>query len=159
MMSTHNLYSITSFCALLLLLIATPCVADKAFEAVITGDQVVPSTISGAYGTITLILNEEETEAAYTVIFAGLEGSQTAAHFHNAPSDGNGPIIYDLPMGTPLAGFWELSPMDAVELNAGRVYVLIYTDLFPDGEIRGNLSLTMVEADQSSWGGIKALYR
>ena len=125
----------------------------------ITGGQAVPANNSGAYGTATIILNDEGTEAAFTVIFAGLEAPQTAAHFHNAEPGETGPIVFDLGVGSPLAGVWNLTPQDATELVAGRIYVNIHTELFPNGEIRGNFHLTQVAAEPATWGGIKLLYR
>jgi len=124
-----------------------------------TGAQAVPPNGSGAYGTVTVILNDAETEAAYTVNFAGLEGEQTAAHFHNAPPGTPGPILFTLPLGSPLAGFWAVTPFAVQELFAGRVYINVHSNLFPAGEIRGDLVLTVVETAPSSWGEIKALYR
>ncbi len=138
---------------------ALPAVADLAFETTITGDQAVPANISGAYGTATIILNDEGTDAAFTVIFAGLEAPQTAAHFRNAEPGETGPIVFDLGVGSPLAGVWNLTAQQATELVAGRIYVNIQTELFPVGEIRGNFHLTQVAAEPATWGGIKLLYR
>jgi len=140
------------------LLMAMPAASEVAFETTITGDQAVPPTSSGAYGTATIILSDDGTQAAYTVIFAGLEGTQTGAHFHNAEPGEDGPVVFDLGLGSPLSGFWSPSVSEAAELMAGRIYVNIHSDLFPTGEIRGNFHLTQVPAESTSWGKIKALY-
>ena len=52
------------------------------------------------------------------------------------------------------------SPSDCADLDAGRIYVVITTDLFPDGELRGQVTpfqVGLVEA--STWGAIKSVYR
>jgi hypothetical protein len=138
---------------------ATTGLADTAFEATITGGQAVPPNPSGAYGTVTVILNADETEAAYAINFAGLEAEQTAAHFHNAPPGEAGPVLFGLPLGSPLAGIWPVTPSDVIELFAGRVYLNIHSTLYPAGEIRGDLILTTVAETPTSWGEIKTLYR
>lgn len=138
---------------------SAPVLADTAFEATLTGGQAVPPNPSGGYGTVTVILNADETEAAYAINFAGLEGEQTAAHFHNAPPGEAGPVIFTLPVGSPLAGIWPVTPSDVTELFAGRVYLNIHSDLYPAGEIRGDLVLTTVADTPTSWGEIKTLYR
>ncbi len=158
-MKISHVCKITLSVTALLVLSGTPSIAETVYEATITGSQVVPVTPSGAYGTVTLIVDDAGTEAAYTVNFAGLDGTQTAAHFHNAAPGENGSVLFTLPLGSPLAGMWPTTAFDVQELIGHRVYVSIHSDLFPEGEIRGDLELTMVEDTATRWGGIKALYR
>ena len=142
-----------------LLLLSVPVMAEMAFETTITAAQAVPITDSGGYGTATIILSDDGSVAAYTVIFAGLESTQTAAHFHNAAVGETGPVVFDLGLGSPLSGFWYPTVEEAAELTAGRIYVNIHSELYPAGEIRGNFHLTQVPTETTSWGEIKLLYR
>ena len=131
------------------------------FEATIDGAQMVPPTASPATGTAVLVLNDAETEVAYSVTYSGLEGVETGAHFHNAGPGQNGGILLTLPIGTPKAGIWVVTAHDVGELYAGRVYVNIHTTLYPGGEIRGNIveSVAAAPDDGLTWGRIKALYQ
>lgn len=52
------------------------------------------------------------------------------------------PITYD-------ECFWFIAPM----------YVIIETDAYPDGEIRGQLDCSVTSASNVSWGSIRALFR
>ena len=146
--------------ATLAALAATPAVAEILFEATLTGSNEVPPNPSGAYGVASLIVNDAVTEGFYTVNFAGLEGgAQTGAHFHRAPAGANGPVVLPLALGSPLAGFWELTPEDAEALLLGSIYVNIHTQVYPGGEIRGQLIETAVANENSTWSEIKGLYR
>ena len=71
---------------------------------------VVPPSDESAYGTATLIVADDGLHAAYTVNFAGLEGTQTAAFLMAAPEGANGPVLVDLPLGTPIAGSIDMTP-------------------------------------------------
>lgn len=144
-------------CALLLTAAAGPAAADLVYSAVIDG--ATAGTTSAATGTVTMILNQAETEIAYEVVFAGLEGSETGAHFHNGAAGQIGARLQTLLPGSPKVGTWSVGPTEVAELNAGRIYINIHSSLFPTGEIRGNLEFTAVSAEPSSWGAVKALYR
>lgn len=148
------------FSILLLAFAAGPALADMVFEAELMGSNEVPPVESGAYGLATIILNEAQTQASYTVIFAGLEGgAQTGAHFHMAPADENGPVVFPLDLGSPVAGTWDISPEDAQALIDGNIYVNIHTEGFPAGEIRGQMMFTVVATENSSWSQIKSIFR
>jgi hypothetical protein len=143
-------------------LLALPAAAELAyvFEAQITGDQVVPPTGSGAGGVASIIINEDMTVANYTVSFAGLEGgAQTAAHFHLAAPGENGPVVFDLGVGTPVSGMWMPTAEEAQALMDGNIYVQIHTEGFPAGEIRGQFVQTAVSAEAETLTDVKALFR
>ena len=137
---------------------AAPVAAETVFEATLTSDQEVPPSGSEAYGTATIILNDEETEAHYTVNFAGLDYEQTGAHFHNAPADANGPVVFTLDLGSPLAGVWPVTAEDVAALFADAIYINIHTVGYPTGEIRGNFAETAVADEPSTWTEVKSLY-
>ncbi len=78
--------------------------AENIYQAMLLPSLVVPPSGENAYGTATLIVSDDGLHAAYTVNFAGLQGSQTAALLMNAPAGFNGPVLLGLPLGTPVAG-------------------------------------------------------
>ena len=74
----------------------------------------------------------------------------------------NAGVIFPLPLGSPKVGI--LGPLTVVqlaELTGGLWYVNIHSNLFPGGEIRGQILTGIcppVSVDESSWGRIKAMY-
>jgi hypothetical protein len=151
--------------AIAVLALSLACVAARAetlFVATLDQSQNVPPTGSPGTGTAALVLNDAQTEVDYYITYSGLEGTETNAHFHNAPPGENGSILYPLPLGTPKVGTWPVTVHDVGYLLAGEVYVNIHTDLYIGGEIRGDISesstgikLTPLTA---TWARIKALY-
>jgi hypothetical protein len=138
-------------------LLSAPAWADSLFTATLSGPAA--ASTSAATGTAALILNAAETEVSYVIEYSGLEAAETAAHFHNAPPEASGGVIFTLPLGSPKVGVWTITPPQVVELQAGRVYVNIHSMNFGGGEIRGNLVFDSVAEEAHSWGSIKALYQ
>jgi hypothetical protein len=124
--------------------------ADTGFSAALDGPTA--GNTSPATGTATFILNEAETEVAYVIEYSGLLSTETVAHIHNAPPGVIGPVFHDLVFGSPKVGVWPVGPFEVAELRAGRVNILIHTELYPGAEIRGNLILNPV-ADVENPGG------
>jgi hypothetical protein len=140
-----------------LFLTAVPVWADTLYTAVLDGP--TSETTSPAYGTATLILNSAETEVDYYIEYSGLQGNEIGGHFHNAVPGDYGPRLQLLLGGSPKSGIWQVGPFEVGELNAGRVYINIHTDLYPAGEIRGNIEFASVATEAASWGSVKALYK
>ncbi|HPF35726.1 MAG TPA: CHRD domain-containing protein [Candidatus Krumholzibacteria bacterium] len=141
----------------LICLAATAALAETQFTATLDGAS--SGTPSPATGTAVMILNDAQTELSYTITYSGLTGTEVAAHFHNAPPGSNGPILEPLPAGEPKVGVWMVSPSDVVELMAGRVYINVHTNLYPAGEIRGNVTFDTVASEESSLSSVKTEYR
>jgi hypothetical protein len=143
---------------LALLLAPAPGRAELVFTAVLDGSQAVPPTDSPATGTATLVLDEAREAIAYSVEYSVLEGEETEAHFHQGRPGTPGPILFTLPLGSPKAGTWPVTPDIVAELLAGRVYVLIHSDPYWTGEIRGNFALESLASDRATWGRLKAIF-
>jgi hypothetical protein len=143
----------------MVMLALVPAHADRLFTATLNGAQNVPF-IRGirATGSATLFLNAVETQVTYHIEYMDLDGVEFAAHFHNATPVQTGPIVFTLPPGNPKDGVWNLTPEDVAELGAGRIYVNIHTDLYPSGEIRGNLMEEALPVEETTWGRVKALF-
>jgi hypothetical protein len=100
-------------------------------------------------GLATVELTSGDTLVEYTITASGLSGAANGVHFHEGAPGVAGPVVLNLTstielnadgefrasgtMATP-AGF-------ADALRAGDIYVNIHTDLNPDGEIRGQVTL------------------
>jgi len=146
--------------AFLISLAASAVAADTTFLASLDAQQNVPP-IPGvtATGTATLVLNEAETELAFTITYQGLSSAEFGAHIHNARPGLNGSVVFTLPLGTPKVGTWLIPPDMVVELQAGRLYINVHTDTYNSGEIRGNISEQQVPVESSTIGALKHRYR
>lgn len=74
--------------------------------------------------------------------FSGLLAPETAAHIHRGAPGVNGPVVIgapSFPLGSPI--HFETTISDALELDflAGNLYLNVHSQLFPSGEIRGQL--------------------
>ena len=149
-------YALLSSFVVILLLQVSPVLADTRYTAILNGP--TSGTASPATGTATLTLNSAETEVTYVVEVTGLQGNEIGTHFHNAPPGKDGPRLLLLFSGSLKVGTWMVGAFEVGELNAGRVYVNVHTELYPTGEIRGDIASTSVAVEAVSWGAVKALY-
>jgi hypothetical protein len=143
---------------LALLLAPAPGRAELVFTADLAGARAVPPTDSPATGTATLVLDEAQGVVTYSVEFTVLEGEETEARFHRGRPGTPGPILFTLPLGSPKTGTWPVTPDIVAELLAGRVYVLIHSDPYWTGEIRGDFALESLASDRTTWGRLKAIF-
>ncbi len=152
--------------AALLIACAATAEARSGFSCVIDYAQTVSTCDpSPATGTGVFILNDAQTELSFDMTIVGLQGTESAAHFHDAPPGTNGDIVYFLPLGGHKAGVWKstdplpLTPALVAELFAGNIYVVVHTSYCGAGEVRGNLMSNPTPVHDTSWGRLKALYR
>jgi hypothetical protein len=146
----------------------TPVSVDStetyAFFALLSGMQEAdPLSSSQGSGNGVFRLNAAETALSFNISFKDLEGSTiTGEHFHNASVGENGPIVRALtpaemtdstPPDGAAEGVWSssdpvsignppsgpLTPALVSELLSNRVYFNLHTNLFPSGELRGQL--------------------
>ena len=157
-----NKFLTTVILGLLVLAVgALPAAAEYIFETSMTGDQEAPPSGSTAYGQATLILNDAMTQASYTINFAGLDAARTSVGFYIGSPGTNGTLALALPNSVPQAGIWDITPEIADAIMFDTLYVNVFSDdaLFPDGEIRGNFVLILVENEVTTLDAIKSLYR
>jgi len=119
----------------------------------LSGSHEVPPNNSFRYGFGRYELSEDETELHFIITAEELSGPVTAAHFHNAQASVVGPVVLDLApfltevdqevalVGATSLADWSIDNV-AEEIRAGRVYVNLHTDAYPDGEIRGQVILS-----------------
>ena len=131
--------------------------AGVRYDVVLNGPNA--GTASAATGTAVLILNDAQDELTYEITHTGLEGKENAAHFHYGPPGAVAPILLTLPLGSPKTGVWSLSPEDLGFLLAGEVFILVHSDVYMAGEIRGNVTQGQVATEKGTWGSVKGLFR
>ncbi|NUM71901.1 MAG: CHRD domain-containing protein [Ignavibacteriaceae bacterium] len=111
------------------------------FSASLTGAQEVPSNGSSAKGTAVFMLNPTGDTLHYAVTIAGLTGTYSASHIHNAPAGENGGVVHPVTFTDSTAeGFWPgITVTQLAALLKGDMYLNIHSSAFPGGEIRGQI--------------------
>jgi hypothetical protein len=148
-----------ALCFLILMALAPAAVyAENIYQAVMLPSLVVPACGENAYGTAVLIISDDGSRGAYTVNFGGLEGAQTAAMLMNAPEGTNGPMLLELPIGTPVAGTIDMTPALTAALIAGDLAIQINSTDWTAGVLRGNFVWVAVATEEATWSSVKALF-
>ncbi len=119
--------------------------AGEMIEFLITLDGVQQSpivdTTGAGSGMATLDLGTNLF--SWDITFSDLAGVQTGAHIHGAAGlCETAGVQIGLGAGSPIVGSSTLAPEQAEDVLAGLWYVNIHTDLFPAGEIRGQIMPT-----------------
>jgi hypothetical protein len=109
---------------------------------------------TSGYGSSTLRLSADETQAIFSYNYANLTTPVTQKHIHSDAFDSHvqGEIIFDIDVATPNADgsyTWDLSPTGTFTTRAqiidaikrGAAYLNVHTATYPAGEIRGNYRL------------------
>lgn len=128
--------------------VAVPAHADNTFVAVLNSGQEIqtPKVDSNALGNALLTLTSSTRMLCYSISFTELVGIENVAHFHGPASAGqNANILFDIspapsPTGSPKTGC--VGPLGAKrmsQLKRGLFYINVHSDLFPSGEIRGQV--------------------
>lgn len=133
------------FCAA----VALPACADIiTWDVTINDAQQVPPHGSPGTGQAHLILDDVAMTLDLNMTFTGLLAPTTNAHIHccATPGANAGVIIPFVPEGFPLGvtsgSFAHLFTLDSTQVGdllSGMSYINIHTELFPGGEIRGNI--------------------
>jgi hypothetical protein len=111
----------------------------KARLAPVPMDASMRQNVTGS-GSATAVL--AGNKLSITVTFTGLGGAATAARLHQGVATGvRGSPFHDLTIskatsGTLSAAF-DLTPEQAENLKKGRVYIQIYSEKAPDGNLWG----------------------
>lgn len=113
----------------------------------LTGMSEVPPNTSTGLGALEGTYNSSTKILNFDIVFTGLMGTTTSAHFHGPAPEG-----FNAPVQIELAGFqtgvtsgqytnmFVLTPEQESQLMDGLWYVNIHTTVFPGGEIRGQLN-------------------
>ncbi len=139
------------------------------FTATLSGLQEVGPNASPATGTAFLVYDDVANTLSTTVSFAGLLAPLTASHIHGSPTSVpgvNAGVIHPFasaPAGATSGTYSDvwvgLTPTQVTWLNGGLLYVNIHSQLYPGGEIRGQIYSDATPSRKVSWGKIKSLYR
>ncbi|MCC9168036.1 CHRD domain-containing protein [Pontibacter harenae] len=140
---------------LVLLLAGTACNNEEdierllLYEVELNGANQVPSVTTTGSGTFTGTYNDETNILSYDINWelGDQSNATTAIRFHGpvTTSGANAPAIIEIADfdsgtdGSITGSTRPLTESEEADLKAGRWYISIYSDAFPDGELRGNI--------------------
>jgi hypothetical protein len=121
-------------------LVSTPLFAETMmFKADLKAASEVPPTDSAGTGMADITLDTATKKLSWTVTSSGLTGEASAAHFHGpAAATENADPVVDI-SASLASGSADLTDQQLADLQAGKWYLNIHTEKFPDGEIRGQV--------------------
>ncbi len=116
--------------------------SSVTFSSILNGLKEVPPNVSMATGTGTFTLTSNGLQ--YDITLKDLSGSViTGGHFHRGAAGVSGPVVEPITVNTSTlrsTGTWtDLTTGERDDLLAGRIYVNIHTNAYPNGEVRGQV--------------------
>ncbi len=150
---------------------------EREFRADLRGRNEVPLTLSGARGTLSLTVKDDDSSAHFVLEYSGLQTPVAAAHIHVGQPNVNGGVTVFF-CGTVPAGFptraacpqagtvtGDFTAADVIGLapqqleahnlpkllaaiRAGKAYANVHTMTSPGGEIRGQIHHAEPQGDK-----------
>ena len=143
MISRSPLTTVASGFALLLLAGGVSLAAPMALKADLASSAETPPNDSKATGSLTGTFDPDTKILTWSVIYSGLTGAATAAHFH-APAPVGKAAGVEVPikgeLASPIKGTATLTEEQAKNLTDGMTYFNIHTAANKGGEIRGQVA-------------------
>jgi uncharacterized protein (TIGR03118 family) len=120
----------------------------RLFIAGLDWTQTVPPSTTTSFGTaIARVSVETERIVDFSLSFT-VSSPQTSAHIHGpALAGATAPVIVTLPNGEFRDLTVTLTTEQANDMDAGRLYIDVHTENFPQGEIRGQISRLRFQRD------------
>lgn len=112
---------------------------SECFAASLSGAAEVPPNTSAAQGAGSFALSADNT-LVYDISFTGMnERTTNSAHIHQGALGVAGSVVFPLPAGISKRGNIALTDEQVTQLRSNQYYVNIHSDIFPGGEIRGQI--------------------
>jgi hypothetical protein len=118
---------------------AQPIIGNSMGAALNGASQVPPNASSGT-GSAAIKLDGDIL--SWTIVYSGLTGPVTGAHFHGpAPAGVNASVVVPFAgsLGSPITGSKQLTAAQIAQLKSGLWYLNLHTAANPGGEIRGQV--------------------
>jgi hypothetical protein len=157
----HRFTRILAVAGLMATVLAGGAQATGLF-ANLDGLSETPPNNSPATGFATLLLNDQTLVLSYQLDYSLLQGPTTASHIHRGGAGVPGPVVYPLALGnfpSGATGTVQINAADLPDLLNQGMYVNIHTQIFPGGEIRGQVRVSATSVEPGTWGSIKNLFR
>jgi len=119
---------------------------DRAFVASLDAEQETAEVDSDGMGLANFNLSKMGTTVKYEVVVDGLSGPIQMAHLHMAEAGTDGPVVVDLGEGidgNTISGSFNAMDFEGLTeaMMMGNIYINVHTEMFPAGEVRGQLML------------------
>ncbi len=139
---TKNLLASAGIAAALMLGASAAQAEMLVFKATLAGSTSVPANDSAGKGTAEMTVDTETKKVSWTMTADGLSGTATAAHAHGpAAMTETAPPVIDMSGEMMMKGSADITEAQWTDMKAGKYYVNVHTEKFPDGEIRGQLEM------------------
>lgn len=124
-----------------LTLFASVSFAGTLFTADLDGNQETPPTGSLATGHSDMYLNHAQNAIHIKLSVSNFTNTITAAHIHQGARGVAGPVVFSIGAftGSIEVDWLNPSPTNIADLKAGNLYVNVHSNVFPGGEIRGQI--------------------
>lgn len=120
--------------------------SDRRVTASLTAAKQVPPAPGNGTGKIEGVINMASNELRWKITCGGLSSLVTAIHFHGPATEAqNAGVVVPITGGCDgpgSTGSAVLSRDQLADLLAGKWYVNVHTQRFPNGEIRGQVAVT-----------------
>lgn len=114
---------------------------EVMFRISLEGTQIVPALDVSAIGTGWGVISSNFSKLFYDITYANLSSPVTSINFGSADVGSNGDSLYSLSFdGNKASGTWDFFTDNRLQLIfKHKLYVIINTLNYPNGEIRGQL--------------------
>jgi len=113
--------------------------ASVSFVAHLLGSGMVPATESDAFAEAQFSYDGALHELQYYINYDGVAPAKVDLHGPAGAGEKAAPLL-DIPLSeSPISGTAKLTPGQESELLAGKMYLDIHSQKYPDGEIRGQI--------------------
>jgi hypothetical protein len=116
--------------------------ATVTLNANLKASSEVPAKDSAGTGTLTATLDTETLQLKYHVVYQGLTGPVTAAHFHGPAAEGinaKPQVPVKAPFDSAIDGTATITAEQEKDLLDDKWYFNLHTAANPGGEIRGQV--------------------
>jgi hypothetical protein len=127
--------------------------AREGYTFALSGAQEAPNPVnSPGYGAGFVSVDRDQSNAHFALVWGGLSGPATNAHFHTGLFRQAGPVVFNLPpffnnTTNPFEanGYWTSAAAQpfnlrrSLQLRRDSMYVNLHTAANPGGEIRGQV--------------------
>jgi len=116
-------------------------------KAELAGANEVPPSGSPGTGHADITYDKTTRTLTWTITYSGLGSQVIMVHFHGpaSPSDHTAPIQIWIASGmavqSPLHNWTIIAPYQEADLLGGRWFVRIHTTAFPQGALRGQVTI------------------
>ncbi len=120
-----------------------PALSQAAtLTSTLSGEAEIPAVTTMGTGTVDVTYTPATKVLKWKVVYSGLSGPVTAAHFHGPAIPGQNAGValpFKGKLDSPIEGQATLTAAQADELLSGKWYVNLHTAANPNGEVRGQV--------------------